>query len=301
MYVRCICRTSIIANPRFAAAFCFYNLSSILNGLVYFDQFALIPPLHLCLVVLGILVLLGGVWVVSIQSGEADAGSDVSDEEEVMLEGVHAETYFADSPTSTNGANGSQTLEWGTRSEPVIPTQSQTSGLGLDFGLNQPLLPASTISIPDAPLSPSSIQSRRKRPTLEGLTVSTRRHQQRGTSHTHIELSPPLPNRSAVSALAGAGFQIGLAATSPGFAIVPRERRRRVSTLVGRPPSGDVGEDAVPDFGTSRRRTVSEGDVRRDLDGMEESVEEPSTSHSTGKQGARSRWQWLRRALGRGA
>jgi len=51
------------------AAFCFYNLSSNVNGLVYFDQFALISPLHLGLVAVGIIVLLVGVWVVSIQAG----------------------------------------------------------------------------------------------------------------------------------------------------------------------------------------------------------------------------------------
>ena len=54
-------------------AFCFYNLSSIVNGLVYFNQFSLIPPLHLSLIILGIFVLLGGVWVVTIQSGGGNA------------------------------------------------------------------------------------------------------------------------------------------------------------------------------------------------------------------------------------
>ena len=46
-------------------AFCFYNLSSIVNGLVYFDQFSLLSTTHLLLVTLGITVLLAGVWIVS--------------------------------------------------------------------------------------------------------------------------------------------------------------------------------------------------------------------------------------------
>ena len=46
-------------------AFCFYNLSSVVNGLVYFDQFALIPWNHLALVGFGIIILLGGVWIIS--------------------------------------------------------------------------------------------------------------------------------------------------------------------------------------------------------------------------------------------
>jgi magnesium transporter len=45
------------------------------NGLVYFDQFSLISPLHLGFVVSGIFVLLGGVWVVTIQSGGGNANS----------------------------------------------------------------------------------------------------------------------------------------------------------------------------------------------------------------------------------
>jgi len=46
----------VLADPTLVcpSAFCFYNLSSIVNGLVYFDQFTLISPPHLGLVVVGI-------------------------------------------------------------------------------------------------------------------------------------------------------------------------------------------------------------------------------------------------------
>ena len=53
-----------------AVAFCFYNLSSIVNGLVYFDQIGALTTVHLCLVILGMFVLLGGVWAVSVTSGD---------------------------------------------------------------------------------------------------------------------------------------------------------------------------------------------------------------------------------------
>ena len=49
-------------------AFCFYNLSSIINGLVYYDQFALLSTRNLLLVVLGTIILIAGVWAVSLQS-----------------------------------------------------------------------------------------------------------------------------------------------------------------------------------------------------------------------------------------
>jgi len=69
-------------------AFCFYNLSSIINGLVYFDQFSALSTRNLLLVILGIAILLGGVWVVSIQTN-----ADVAE-----LAGAESED-LAESPT----------------------------------------------------------------------------------------------------------------------------------------------------------------------------------------------------------
>lgn len=65
-------------------AFCFYNLSSIVNGLVYFDQVSLLPTSHLLLVILGIFILLGGVWAVSLQAVNVDTWSG-GDEADVPL------------------------------------------------------------------------------------------------------------------------------------------------------------------------------------------------------------------------
>lgn len=48
-------------------AFCFYNIISILSGLIYFDQWALLSALQIGLVSLGTIVLLAGVWIVSIK------------------------------------------------------------------------------------------------------------------------------------------------------------------------------------------------------------------------------------------
>ncbi|KAF9015156.1 hypothetical protein BDQ17DRAFT_22534 [Cyathus striatus] len=68
----------VLADPTLVcpSAFCFYNVSSIVNGLVYFNQFALISVLHLGLVGLGMCILLAGVWIVSIKSG--NGGVDIS-------------------------------------------------------------------------------------------------------------------------------------------------------------------------------------------------------------------------------
>ncbi|KAG9000069.1 hypothetical protein FRB94_005648 [Tulasnella sp. JGI-2019a] len=67
-------KSLILADPTLVCplAFCFYNVSTIFNGLIYYDQLQLLTPLHLGLVVLGMVVLLGGVYAVSIQTEEEE-------------------------------------------------------------------------------------------------------------------------------------------------------------------------------------------------------------------------------------
>ncbi|KAG6037242.1 hypothetical protein E4U41_005248 [Claviceps citrina] len=45
--------------------FCVYNIVAILDGLIYFDQVSLIPPLHAGLIALGTVILLSGVLALS--------------------------------------------------------------------------------------------------------------------------------------------------------------------------------------------------------------------------------------------
>ncbi|PWN28057.1 hypothetical protein BDZ90DRAFT_219637, partial [Jaminaea rosea] len=63
-----------MADPTFVCplAFCFYNTSSIALGLVYFDQLAAISTPSLCLIILGIVVLLCGVFIVSMKPAAED-------------------------------------------------------------------------------------------------------------------------------------------------------------------------------------------------------------------------------------
>lgn len=62
-------------------AFCFYNLSSIFNGLMYYDQWSRLTPLQDGLMSLGIAVLLGGVWIVSIKSPAEEVVEDIDMDE----------------------------------------------------------------------------------------------------------------------------------------------------------------------------------------------------------------------------
>ncbi|SPO35870.1 uncharacterized protein PSFLO_01341 [Pseudozyma flocculosa] len=64
-------------------AFCFYNTSSIALGLVYFDQLGALAWYDILAVVVGISVLLAGVWIVSLHGSSEGDGHDT--EETVSL------------------------------------------------------------------------------------------------------------------------------------------------------------------------------------------------------------------------
>lgn len=280
-------------------AFCFYNLSSIANGLVYFNQFSLIPPVHLNLVILGIIVLLGGVWIVSIRSGGGgvDIGAwtdetelpkedllDVSVEgrEPQDLEGGRSdilikpdvgkdvdviESELAESRT----ASASQLEPCGTRlrSSPQIPVSRPAA----------PRIRTSFTSSRQGQPRDSTSRSMSLYPSLRYTTMHRRQstldtpvsylHSHRSTSFTVGPSTVPYTRflraqsslgLNAVATLS-AGIQIGLSPVSPGFAIIPRERRRSgLDRGIGFP---ELVQDAMGDqeLEWQRRRTVSEGDV----------------------------------------
>ncbi|KZO93441.1 hypothetical protein CALVIDRAFT_539889 [Calocera viscosa TUFC12733] len=51
-------------------AFCMFNISSILDSLIYFDQFRRLSALQLSMILLGTFLLLAGVWILSLQSSK---------------------------------------------------------------------------------------------------------------------------------------------------------------------------------------------------------------------------------------
>jgi len=287
----------ILADPTLVcpSAFCFYNLSSIVNGLVYFDQFSLIPPLHLGLVILGIFVLLGGVWVVSIQSGSSSGEDAWSDEESVVSDVdsvVHSVEGHPRVPPGDDGPEreqeGRPPLARGTRSESNLNNLSPSP----EQSLRSPL---STVSQP----LPSIVSQ----PTLrQGIASRRRSHHLRAHTSAY-PASPPAPNPVATL---GAGFQIGLSPVSPGFAIVPRERGRIVSGLNHSYNFGDIVDQARrrdTDREQRRRRTVSEGDVRTRAEALERaevlSLPEDEVDDETRTTAAKARWRWLSTLVGR--
>ncbi|KAM0749825.1 hypothetical protein T439DRAFT_326722 [Meredithblackwellia eburnea MCA 4105] len=59
-------------------AFCFYNLSSMISGLIYYDQWDMLTNLQFGLVSLGTAILLAGVWIVSIRNDTKDEAKVVT-------------------------------------------------------------------------------------------------------------------------------------------------------------------------------------------------------------------------------
>lgn len=285
----------VLADPTLVcpSAFCFYNISSIVNGLVYYDQFSMIPPLHLGLVGLGMAVLLSGVWVVSIQSSDdAAEDSDWSDGEVSSLSDVEVASSPRQSQPSTrvdDYVEESDGEDADALAERLVKSESNIAEIApsLDhaaatqrLGLGRPPRPVSshregdtsTLLPPTSSLRPSS-HARQSSDTIPlSLDTSNRssRHRRRPTIDTYTgpfrnhgsNKHPTSPRHAntlshlspAVSTLSG--FQIGLSPVSPGFSIVPRERGpRRISGL-----GSSLGDESGHE---RRRRTVSEGDFTR--------------------------------------
>ncbi|KAJ7783782.1 hypothetical protein DFH07DRAFT_789090 [Mycena maculata] len=287
----------ILADPTLVcpSAFCFYNLSSIVNGLVYFDQFSLIPPLHLGLVILGIFVLLGGVWVVSVQSGSGGGEDTWSDEESVegIISDLDPEAQYVEcDPLVTIGEDASGRGQEEARPSLARSTRSES---------NLDVLSASPERSLRSPLSTVSqlLPSLNSQPTLrQGISSRRRSHHQRAQTSAYPS-SPPAPNPLATLG----GFQIGLSPVSPGFAIVPRERGRIASGLNTSYNFVDIVEQRRRETERRRRRTVSEGDVRTRAAALERaevlSLPEDEADGETRTTSAKARWRWLSTLVGR--
>ncbi|CAK5267727.1 unnamed protein product [Mycena citricolor] len=198
----------ILADPTLVcpSAFCFYNLSSIVNGLVYFDQFSLIPPAHLALVILGIVILLGGVWVVSVQSGSTGGDSDTCSDSSSLDTRTSAEAQSPD-PFLSQSVPSARDLE----SRPWSPLSTAS----------QPL--PSLASVPNMSASGS-----RRRSHLRSQTITSPPPPNPVTSLSgglQIGLSPVSPGFSIRPRRMPSGF--GRGQEDEGDGVRTRDHRRR--------------------------------------------------------------------------
>lgn len=257
-------------------AFCFYNLSSIVNGLVYFDQLSLIPWSHLALVGLGIVILLGGVWIVSFNSG--GGGVNVGtwrDENSDEAEGDDSEICEGVSPVS-RGRPARDTILL----ERSAISESDASHYFTHEPLPRTVSPGTTSHVQDYMSLSQDVDgppNLRIRTGVRGRRQTNELRSPVQVHYHHSVLSPQLP-----------AFSIGISPASPGFVVVPRERRRKVSGL---------------SIESQARRSQSEGDIFPVQSHVNEVTERTlpespeSLQRSPSPRG--SRWRWLRRVFRR--
>ncbi|KAH7910950.1 hypothetical protein BJ138DRAFT_1086630 [Hygrophoropsis aurantiaca] len=337
-----------LADPAFVCpmAFCFYNFSSILNGLVYFHQLSQLPGWHIILVVVGMIILLVGVWAVSAQEGVDGNWPEEDNDSEAGVQVPEPGDHISDNDVESRTAETEPLLPSYAPTYPAPPkSRSKLVAPPMDRQSHSEgsIRPEGSVSLHTLHLpSPESSHSRPRRLSLRSpppvetnkslLSPSTTRSSRRATvldpsssirtltsgSSIHQQkssvLTPPL----------GTGLMIGLSPVSPGFSLVPPERRssRRVSGL------GHGFADVVvegmrarhPDDGQEHsetgRRTVSDGDlVRRWRDAGGDPFEhhdfrsngvdspeipdggEEEDTHRRRRVG--TRWGWIRRVIGR--
>ncbi|KZV82046.1 hypothetical protein EXIGLDRAFT_779031 [Exidia glandulosa HHB12029] len=258
-------KSLVLAAPTLVCplAFCFYNLSSIINSLIYFDQLALLSTSHLLLVVLGIFVLLSGVGALSLREHGIELGTWTEGGEalDAAIVDVDAEDGVPEADVRRTVATSPGIHHRESRSVHFAFPTIHTTG-------------------PSEDASTSAAEPRQRRTSSETQPAE---HPHGVGAHTRAPSAPHLTLTRRQSGLSvsdmgqpawGTGLSIGLSPVSPGFALVPR---RRVSS---------VGAKGLGFAGVVRAamRRVSDGPPR---DNAVESV-------SSG----RRRWTWLKAKLG---
>lgn len=199
-------------------AFCSYNLSSIVNGLVYFDQISELTGLQLGLVSTGIVVLLGGVWALSVQQGggikEGAWVEEDADEAEV-------DRTLALRDTFSGSEHSLEPILDGARPPILSPDEVNESPEGRS---SQNVQPRSPVDM--SPRSPMLGPAPKLHIRTGSLDASSPPISPQRRSYTRPRYGTLLGAEAPPSALVTPGFSIGLSPVSPGFALIPRARRR---------------------------------------------------------------------------
>ncbi|POW16581.1 hypothetical protein PSHT_06616 [Puccinia striiformis] len=242
-------------------AFCFYNLSSIISSLVYYDQLKLLSNFQIFAISTGTIILLGGVWVVSIgtttnnnnthntlkqldDQEEEEGRVNENEEEEEEEEDHHNENEATPLLPSSSKIGGGHSSEEEEEEEQELSEEYTEDSIGMDD--------ATSSLKPEDHRRPSYNNSRRNTLLLHPPTASTstttgsssnhrlsqdncRRRSSFQTAHPFDHLIRQFMADGDVTPVRG--FSIGLGAASPGFAIRPKKRLARKSGdgyLIGR-------------------------------------------------------------------
>ncbi|KAL4402428.1 magnesium ion transmembrane transporter [Malassezia pachydermatis] len=197
-----------LADPVLVAplAFCFYNISSITLGLVYFDDVAQLSWTSMFMVMLGTMVLLCGVWVISLDR----SGPDTTEEDA---------TFWGpgwQDPISYDATNSPPCIDVEQQETVTSPESTSSSGSSHLPPLVLPSTPRRPTSGPSTPTSkPRSLSISLDHALTEGMHT---------TDHAHMK-STHQPTLYGI--LVERGLSIGISPSSPGFHV---HARRRVSS-----------------------------------------------------------------------
>jgi len=199
-------------------AFCFYNLSSIISSLVYYDQVKLLSAFQVFAISLGTIILLGGVWVVSIGTSSNTSSSCTKNTSEPVVE--------------VDSDRGSAVDE-----DEVTPLLSSSSRIGenQEESEEEEDEAAAAVMYTEEPVEMDG--SHHSEPPQPRLSLSSRHLQppessdsshplNKRSSHPFDQLIRQFLVEGEVSPVRG--FSIGLGAASPGFAIRPKSRSRNL-------------------------------------------------------------------------
>lgn len=209
-------------------AFCFYNLSSIVSSLVYYDQFKLLSAFQVMAISVGTVILLGGVWVVSIGTHNSSKAESLLSQEEREQEGrIGAEGIDNRSNCSGSGVDEDEVT-------PLLSSSSRIEDLDDDECFSADPLDDSLEAgqTDEGPLRIDCQQAFLPHPDSSSSTQSPYPGR-KSSSHPFDQLVRQFIVEGEVTPLRG--FSIGLGAASPGFAIRPKRRRKTADSVRQRP------------------------------------------------------------------
>ncbi|KAL0255413.1 hypothetical protein I308_100217 [Cryptococcus tetragattii IND107] len=262
-------------------AFCFFNLSSIFDGLIFYNQFRQLATYQILLVSFGTAILLLGVWIVSAIQPEGNVEVGTWVEEDMISDRTSISSH--ESRDELEAGEGATLLGRGFTVEPQDDDSHWPlphHDIGTAFLRDQPVF-APSPSSPHSPMSPRFFHSRSH--------SSSHAHHHRHKGPRYGSLLHDIGSHGAPM-----GFSIGLGAASPGFVLRSgsmsehhhhgegeRNRRRRsegplglgaiihgddnsaLQTDVEEGHGENATEAALRDWDTSERRTNNWWDVRR--------------------------------------
>lgn len=225
-------------------AFCFYNLVSIFDGLVFYNQFGRLRSHQVALVSIGVAVLLAGVWAVSAVQSTGDGGVEVGTWAE---EGDHEQMWFEEAVIDEPYDDAHEVLE-----------QAQGAVTISDADSTQTYDHDHPVSAPSARSPPPKL------PRIDAAAAASANIGTGPYTGAGSPVSPTMPRRPlrrprygtlmpdlAPSGGLPTGFAFGIGAASPGFAL-------RSNSISHRPPAVPQRPESVP---PSRRRARAQSEV----------------------------------------